>query len=1166
MELRVLGPLEVRHDGSPVSLRGSKPRQLLVLLAMRANRPVSSEQLIEELWEGDPPPSAATALRVHVTKLRRALEPDRAANIPSGRLPAGPNGYLLRVEPDELDAQRFERLVVLGRDANAVGDLRSAVALLTQALDLWHGAALVDAMDLSAARAEIARLEELRVDATEELADARLAAGEHAFVVDVLSAIVEKYPLRERLTGQLMLALYRCGRASEALRAFAQLARQLDEQLGVKPSADLRRLEEQMLLQDPLLDFVSPRVPTFSRRPSGVRFVGRRRELGRLLEINADPAGECQLVLVSGAAGMGKSTLIEEFCRRVACDGATVLTGRCAAEPVGDYQPISQILEAAFLRIDQSVHAGLAPELAVLVPAIVPERDENALPIAGVDSELDRFRLFEEVASAIAGVACASLVLVIEDAHWADRPTCALMRHLLRHSKLSHVRMIVTYRDDEITGERAELLDGLVSRGRVERILLQGFDDNEIRALVRAVAAPEAVPVMLGLTSILREVTEGSPLFVRELLREVDEDPTKLHDPMELARALTDMAPEGVRALVERRLSLLSPVGRDVLQVAATLGRGISLGVVGQACNLSQEATLDALEESLAVRLLIEDPDQFERFAFPHALMRNVVYKSIPSDTRMMLHLQVGEALERQRAATAQGPTAELAYHFGEAAPLGLVDKAALYARLAGDEASRHCAFSESARWYERSILLQADSEAPGRAGQEWFQLGRAFESDGQIGRAADAYLVAAQLAREAGDSALLADIAVATSGPWTSGLELKALTLLDEALNALDDRNVRQRVEVLNSLASALYFVDHEREVRVVAEAEELAEGLGDPGTLVQARLAVHRSLTHRPEARRERLDMSRSTFELTEVDVDPLLRLRVGRAVLTDLLENSDVDGFDRGLDWYERDASTVKSPHDLYWAMVLRATQATLRGDITLGEQLARGAQLRGRELEQSAAGAYVLQQFTIRYQQGRLAEMVAPLRDSEERSSAYRGGLALGALACVETGHHDDGLRLARSVVGPDAPELRRDIFWLAFMCLFAGVAAATGDRDLAASLSERLAPCADHSVVFGAGGAVWGSGHSWLGQLAVAQDDFACACEHFREAAGIADRIGSPYWGAQARLDLAETVVRRGSSSHTQAQARDLARGAIEIATAGGYERLLRQAARAGLLV
>ena len=218
-----------------------------------------------------------------------------------------------------------------------------------------------------------------------------------------------------------------------------------------------------MLLQDPLLDFVSPRVPNLTRRPSGVRFVGRRRELGRLLEINSAPTSECQLVLVSGAAGVGKSTLIEEFCRRVAGDGATVLTGRCAAEPLGDFQPISEILAAAFLRLDESVYAGLAPDLAALVPTIVPERDENDVRIAGADSELDRFRVFEAVASAIAAVPCESLVLVIADAHWADRATCALMRHLLRHPKLAHVRMVVTYRDDEITGERAELLDGLVS-------------------------------------------------------------------------------------------------------------------------------------------------------------------------------------------------------------------------------------------------------------------------------------------------------------------------------------------------------------------------------------------------------------------------------------------------------------------------------------------------------------------------------------------------------------------------------------------------------------------------------------------------------------------------------------------------------------------------------
>ena len=259
LELRVLGPIEVRHDGSPVHLRGEKPRELLALLAIRPNRPIPAEQLVEELWQGNPPPSAATALRVHIGRIRGVLELDRSASAPSTRLPAGPHGYVLRVEPDELDAQRFERLVVLAREAVAAGDPVCAVPQLTQALDLWRGPALADIRDIAAAGAEIARLDDLRAVAIEELADARLALGEHTLAVDLVSAALDQFPLRERLTASLMLGLYRGGRQAEALRAYAQLARRLDEDLGVAPSPDLRRLEEDVLLQRSSLDYTPGR-------------------------------------------------------------------------------------------------------------------------------------------------------------------------------------------------------------------------------------------------------------------------------------------------------------------------------------------------------------------------------------------------------------------------------------------------------------------------------------------------------------------------------------------------------------------------------------------------------------------------------------------------------------------------------------------------------------------------------------------------------------------------------------------------------------------------------------------------------------------------------------------------------------------------------------------
>jgi len=196
VELRVLGPIEVRHDGSPLHIRGEKPRELLALLAIRPNRPVTAEQLVEELWQGNPPPSSATALRVNIRRIRQVLELDRNPSAHSTRLPYGPHGYVLRVEPDELDAQRFERLVLLAREAVVGGDPACAVPQLTQALDLWRGPALADARDIAAAGAEIARLDDLRAMAIEELADARLALGQHTLAVDLVTAALEQFPLR----------------------------------------------------------------------------------------------------------------------------------------------------------------------------------------------------------------------------------------------------------------------------------------------------------------------------------------------------------------------------------------------------------------------------------------------------------------------------------------------------------------------------------------------------------------------------------------------------------------------------------------------------------------------------------------------------------------------------------------------------------------------------------------------------------------------------------------------------------------------------------------------------------------------------------------------------------------------------------------------------------
>jgi DNA-binding SARP family transcriptional activator len=1164
MELRILGPTEVRHDGSPVSLRGAKPRQLLVLLAMRPNRPVLAEELIDELWEGEPPPSAATALRVHIARLRGALELERNPSAPSGRLPAGPHGYLLRVEPDELDVQRFERLIILAREADAHGDAAAAVPRLTEALDMWRGAALADARDLSATRSEVTRLEELRVVAIEHLADVRLALGEHALVIDSLSAAIKEHPLRERLTESLMRALYRSGRHADALRAYSDLARRLDEDLGLEPSVRLRSLEEDVLLQRPSLDFVAPRPlssATARRGWSSARFVGRRAEIRQLVELYEQArAGQRCAALVVGPPGIGKSTLVEEYCARLRTHGAAPLFGYCDPEAGGDYQPVAEMLRALVRRLDPPSRAGLPPVLRL----VLPELETDGPPDVDIGRDANapgaHFQLFDAVATTLAHLAETPIVLVVEDLHWADRPTLSLLRYLQRHPMLDHLLVVATLRDDEFLGDRAELISHLAPRARTTTLTLEGFGGFEVRAMIRSAALPESMPAVIDASTSLQEITGGNPYFLRELLRELDDEPAPLNGEG-LASTLATIAPAGVRALVDRRLQRLTLQGREVLDAAAVLGREASVDLLAGMCGVSPDAVFDALEESLAARLLVEDFDDDDRYLFPHMLTRNAVYAGIAPDRRMLLHQRAGETLERSGVATARR-SVDLARHFGEAAPLGLEEKAAEYAEHAGDDASARFAFAEAARWYERAVALRAGRAAsyPGM-GTMLLALGRALANDGQLARARDTFYDAAEHARRARDSALLAEVALAADGPWSSTPELQptAMPLLEEALLGLADDDVVRRVEVLNGIASDLYYTDPDREGELARRAVALAEGCDDPRALATGQLALHRWFTHQPEARRERLELaSTSLRSLVDAGGPRELQLSIHRSLLSDLIENAMVDEFDTSLGHYERDAAEYRSPRDIYWATAMRATQATLHGDLVAGEQLARGAALRGHELEQSSAGAYILQRFVVRFQQARLAEEVANLRQvGGAGSSVFRAGAALVAAACADVGQRERASAIARETLGPDGSALPRDVFWLAAVALFSGIAVVNDDRDLLELSAELLGPSAGHVVVFGVGGAVLGSAHQWLGQVDAACGRLESALERFAEANAIATRIDAPYWLAQSMVSSAQTLRARGRTADDHEIERWV-REAGALARRGGYGRVLAQ--------
>jgi len=311
MEFRILGPLDVVEDGRSLDLGGPKQRALLAALLLRANEVVSQDRLIDDLWGEAPPATAAKTLQAYVSRLRKALVGE-GGEAPAPRLETRAHGYVLRIPPESLDAEAFHRGLAEGRHALARDDPRRAAEQLRQALDLWRGPALADLAYESFAQPEITRLEELRLTAIEERIDAELALGSEDELVGELETLVERHPLRERLRGQLMLALYRAGRQAEALRVYQDGRQHLAAELALVPGESLRRLERQILEQDPELGASSRRtrpalVPASAwRHPvrvavagavvlavavglAGWRFVGSDAEQGTAGAIALDP-------------------------------------------------------------------------------------------------------------------------------------------------------------------------------------------------------------------------------------------------------------------------------------------------------------------------------------------------------------------------------------------------------------------------------------------------------------------------------------------------------------------------------------------------------------------------------------------------------------------------------------------------------------------------------------------------------------------------------------------------------------------------------------------------------------------------------------------------------------------------------------------------------------
>ena len=513
MEFRILGPLEVVADGPPPNLGSPKQRALLALLVLHANEIVSRDRLIEALWGETAPPSAAHAVEVYVSKLRKALAQAAGAGA-APRLETRAPGYVLELGAGALDLDQFERLRYEGARALEEGRLEPAAAKLREALGLWRGPPLVDFSYEAFAQDEITRLDELWLATLEQRIEADLALARHAELVPELEALVLEHPLREGLSAALMLALYRVGRQADALEVYRRTRRLLQAELGLEPAPFLRELEASILRQDPELAVESPELRARRHLPApATAFIGRAREVEEIVDLLRS---DVRLLTLTGPGGIGKTRLAIE------CAGA--LADRFAHG-------------VFFVDLASTSDTDLfGPTIAHALE--VPEGG-GAEPLAALAQHLRE----------------RQLLLVLDNFEQIE-PAAPLVGDLLRASH--SLKVLVTSRSPlRLYGESEYLVPPLSLPAA----------ENETRAVPYS---SEAVALFLARAQAARrgfDVDQHAPA-IRELCVRLDGLPLAL----ELAAARTrELSPERMLEALPQRLELASRGPRDVPQRQRTL-------------------------------------------------------------------------------------------------------------------------------------------------------------------------------------------------------------------------------------------------------------------------------------------------------------------------------------------------------------------------------------------------------------------------------------------------------------------------------------------------------------------------------------------------------------------------------------------------------------------
>jgi tetratricopeptide (TPR) repeat protein len=830
-------------------------------------------------------------------------------------------------------------------------------------------------------------------------------------------------------------------------------------------------------------------------------------------------------VLIAGEPGIGKTALVGDVARAAFADGATVLYGRCHEDMVVPFQPWVEALEYLLQHGPRGLRDELGgtqlTDLGRMIPSLAARGTDGSDASASSSPDTERYRLFAAVVAALEVASRdAPVVLVLDDLHWADRPTLQLLRHLAGSMGPLSLLVLATHRDTELVGGHplVETLAMLRREPNVSRVRLEGLGSSELTEMVAHAVGRDRERSDIELVQALRRETQGNPFFCLELLQHLAE--TGVLAP---AGASTGSVPrldridlpDSVREVIGARVDRLGDDIRHVLELAAVIGPDFELEVLADAVGRSTDEVLDILDRADAAGLVTNVSGG--NFTFTHALIAHTLSGDLARTRRAESHRRVAEAIERL------GPVdervRELARHWAAAGEPSDAARTIDYACRSGERALASSAPDEAVRWYGKAqeLLAQHEHADPELRCDVLLGLGEAQRQTGD-GAFNETLVEAAALARAAGDTERLVRAALANTRGTAGYVDRRRITVLEAALAAVGPDDSAERARLLAVLAAERFTVGSFAERMALSdEAITIARHLGEPATLlfVLNYAVVPISV---PETLEMRLSLTQEAVRLADSLGDPAAAALIRLQRAQDAIESADVLEADRCLEAMDDLAGELRQPALQWMATWALGSRRLLAGDVEEAERLADEALRLGTETGQpDAFTIYGGQLFCIRWHQGRGAELLDLLTQvAADRPDlpVLRAGVAL---LLVEAG------RGAEVDVDPAALEaLPYDVTWAGACVVWAEVAARLGALPACELLYRRLAPFGHQVANIQA--VCFGSLAHALGILARALGRDEQAAQHLAEAESIHSKLGAPFYLARTDLERGRMLV------------------------------------------